>query len=256
MASIKNNSIKSKKWGKNNSGNLVATTPILSKHDQTNDNHSNNTDILSETDLLNSVDMNNLKRIENNHDKQIDGISKKELAVEPLNELNKSKSKWGVNCGSDASNKKDNNSNNSNKNDQSTDDPDEMNHCEINQKLLKRKAGNNFTRYKTVGDKCDAHDSDEIGNLPSKDKKNEENHNLPPASSQIQVTYWKEDVSSTAQSKINSRSSTNRGQKLVANQKFDENQSTRSNNRVAKDDITDRILVAAKAANSTKSYKS
>ena len=260
LASIKNNSLhnnhnsnNNKKWSKNNSGNLQsATTPVVAKSDSSNDtysntsNNNNKTDLLSETDLLNSVDMCNLKKIEN------DAIKKGD---EGLNELNKSKSKWGMNCGGDSTNKHENHhTGGAHKNlDQCSDETDDINQCDINKKLLKRKAGTNFTRYKTDGDKDDKTDSDELGSLPSHlSKKSADNHsNLPPASSQIQVTYWKEDAAvATTKS---GRQSSSRGQKQAVNQRSEADE---NRGRTKNDAITDRILIAAKAASSTKSYKS
>lgn len=232
LAIIKNN----KKWSKNNSGNLLTTntTPISAKttldpasttttnyENQHGNTINNNSEFLSDTDLLNAVDLSKFNKKNPNDD---------------LNELNKSKSKWGVNCGSEATSKADLNSNSLNN--KNMEDSDELNPGEISRKISKRKAGNNFTRYKTDTDT----DKDELGNLPNLTGKKSSEANVPPPSSQIQVTLWNDDsVGHGKSGKTLLATSGTRSAKTTSNQ-------SEQRNKAKNDPITDRILNAAKAA--------
>ena len=248
LASIKNN----KKWSKNNSGNLVTTntnttptsgktTDATSKTTLNNDHQhgttlNNNSEFLSDTDLLNAVDLSKFSKKNTNDD---------------LNELNKSKSKWGVNCGSEPMSKNDTNSNSINS--KNIEDSDELNPGEISKKISKRKAGNNFTRYKTDTEKDDRNNMDELGNLPHiAGKKGSDAHlmNMPPASSQIQVTLWNDDSASHSKNtKTSLAANGTRSSKATVNQ-------NEQRNKTKNDQITDRILTAAKAASTSKNLKS
>ena len=245
LASIKRNSVNNnnKKWSKNNSGNLVSTTP-KGEYMTSDQNQSNtNSDLMSDSDLLNSVDMSNLKKMENN-------LMKKGHSGD-LGELNKSKSKWGVNCGSESIRKNDNNSHNMNKN---TEDSDELNNGETGKKISKRKAGSNFTRQKTDNEKDDKN-SDDLGNLPSlQGKKVLDNHsNMIPASSQIQITMWNDD---SGQNKANVNTRASHGSRAQKNANNHKNDADENRNKQKNDQITDRILTAAKAASTSKNYMS
>jgi hypothetical protein len=210
LANIKSNSITNKKWSKNNSGNLVttSTTPIVTKTINNNETNQTNRDFMSETDLFNSADMSNLKKIENNLNHN------KKDADDDLNELNKSKSKWGVSC----SNSDKNSENNSNHN---KEDSDELNNIN-GKKNSKRKIGNNLLNRN--GHKSDNGIEEDKNNADDASKKSVDS--LPPPASQIQVTLWNDGSNANASAKTN----TLRGQKPISN----------------------RILNAAKAASSVK----
>ena len=242
LANLKNNTLNNntKKWSKNNSGGNGM---------QSNSNNAavENNDQLSDTDFLNSMDLCNLKKIENNLEmnKNENGSDETVLTEQQaLNELNKSKSKWGYSGvekkksksneqlkGSDSESKLDNI-----KNEDENDDEMSIYNKRSNRYITRK--GKNGKGEDKLGKNLDDMDSPSITSKENKGKKgsyNNENMSAP-ASSQIQVTLWKEEYQVSSASKSSSSKS------LKSNKLAAEHEQA----------ITDRILTAARATNSKK----
>ncbi len=167
LANIKNTT-QNKKWNKNHSAN----------------------------DMLNSNDSNDGFNTNEKPDRNLDASTSDETVLtEQLNKLNKSKSKWGVNCVEKRKKSKSEN-----------DSEDGAHEENKNSEAFYHNATNNNKRKGNLAASKEMNENrnhfmhDDICMSPSMINKNEKNKNKfqysnshIPASSQIQVTIWKED---------------------------------------------------------------
>ena len=243
LANLKNNTLNNntKKWSKNNSGGNGMQS-------NTNTAANENSDQLSDTDFLNSMDLCNLKKIENNLEMNKNNENGSDETVlteqQALNELNKSKSKWGY-SGVEKKKSKSNEQLKGNDNESKLDNIKNEDENDDEMSIYNKRSNRYLTRKgksgkgdDKLGKNLDDMDSPSITSKENKGKKgsyNNENMSAP-ASSQIQVTLWKEEYQVSSASKSSSSKS------LKSNKLAAEHEQA----------ITDRILTAARATNSKK----
>jgi hypothetical protein len=289
LASIKNNSINSSsktKWSKNTSGNLQqnnnehagldlesSSTGYKNNFLQQQQTKINSMDsesqLLANYNFLDGACFNTNNNNINNNTNSDETVLSEEQA---LNELNKSKSKWGINSGgssgSENTMEKRKRSDMMNKTDS---DINTMDNTAQNfeqdvsdaKKNLKRKASFNSLNSNLI----DKNQKDLMNNLKGNSKINDnEDHSpsllniktkkftnmSPPASSQIQVTLWKEETTVLNNININntnnSKATMNSGSRANASKK---NLSTSKNiteSNTKKDAIAERIIHASRAS--------
>ena len=271
LASIKNNNSSGvKKWSKTNSGNLPSTvsTPVAV--------NLNDNEVLNEIDNgfdsnKKNIDANNTEKVESetmlffNANGEDSGLLEKQA----LNEMNKIRSKWGSNCGENDNmdKRKMTKRGEYEEGDDEVGDDSESENIDINSKELddKKKSTNlkrkvdskkDLEKDKSTYDSKSLRSNNKTNKLNDKNSNDFDNkskkfaYNLSStiaASSQIQVTIWKDDnaTSSTNGSSNVSQSSVNSHSNVSSRRTA----SHRNNNEATgrKDAIADRIIHASRA---------
>ncbi len=257
LASIKNNPTnKTSKWSKNNSSNNLLSfnnntesvdleTTGDKSVDQTKANQSEINKFIdndSESQLLANLNFNyvGMNGKANNYNNTDETVLSEEQA---LNELNKSRSKWGsINSGSTNESNMDKRKKSDIADSDMYAENSNINGMD-NERIFKRKASYNSNEKNNMEMLKNCDDSP---SLISKTKKLTNNMS-PPASSQIQMTIWKEDQTNITNkaSTVSSKVNTSNSRKNIKNM----NEST-----IKKDAIAERIIYASRAssANSKK----
>ena len=247
LATIKNNSMHTTKtkWSKNVSGNLqtnvIDSNDLESTIDKSGD-HLKTADRIncndSESQLLANYNFMGGMGGNKLHSNQDETVLSEEQA---MNELNHSRSKWGINSGgcSDKNMDKRKKSKSFDKADSSNADMCmENTHLDFDmdgdKKLLKRKAGDKHS---------DSNQIDESPSLISNKIKKFTNNMEPPASSQIQVTIWKDEPTTSIVSSRGSSSS----RASAASKKYANTKNLPDKN----DAIADRIIHASRASSAS-----
>ncbi len=262
LASIKTNntsnssSIGSKKWSKNLSGNNLSNgSPAI------------NSDATSENENFVTADLNgknsDLQQITN------DGGDETRLSEQQaLEELNKSKSRWGINtdCDKNIDKRKKSRCIDDNKRgsgdtklNESNNSDDELfkNLAKENLDYMSNEKGKNHSnKYpRENSNHINVANEDQFGSpsLLNKDKSKKfnanSNNNAPPPSSQIQMTIWKDETNTTNQQQnIKTSSSTSKNSRNNRNS----NENSTSTRNLRSDALADRLINATRAAGNSK----
>jgi hypothetical protein len=262
LASMKNNNTSnlssgSKKWSKNLSGNNLSNgSPAINSEARTSD-------AISENENYITADM-NFKNNDNQQSTTNEADETRLSEQQALEELNKSKSRWGINsdCDKNIDKRKksrgidDDKRGEDTKLNESNNSDDELfkNLAKENIDYMSIEKGKNHSnKYpRENSNHINVANDDQFGSpsLLNKDKSKKfninNNNNSAPPSSQIQMTIWKDETSTTNQQpNTKSTSSTSKNTRNSRNSNENSNVSTRN---LRSDALADRLISATRAA--------